>query len=360
MAKDDDTELVAVEPTGSEETGEVVAVEGEGNQSGGEQQQQGTEANADAEATGDERLANEEDDGQEEANATEAVRAARRAERRAKKAREQRAWDRAHKELNFLRGRNEVLERRFSAVEQRQLHTESLSLDGQLDQIENQLRLADDVIKESVEKQDGASNIEASNIKLNLLDKKRALLNQKARLENESRDPRRMDAGGAVRTERPAPAEERVDPEVISHAVAWKRAHPWFKDGRADQDSAIVSAIDDRILEEGFDPATKDYWDELSSRAKEVLPHRFAAARTNGNGAARTNGAERQTESRGPVMANGARERALKPGEMYVSPERKAAMVEAGMWDDPKLRNKQLKAYRQYDEDAAAAARANA
>ena len=129
----------------------------------------------------------------------------------------------------------------------------------------------------------------------------------------------------------------------------------WDPNGR-DDDSKVVLQIDRSLVQEGYQPATKDYWDELRVRSKEALPKRFktASREDEDGGEGSGNGQEKPTGARGPQFRTGGRERPLKKNEVYISPERKEAMIEAGVWDDPVLRNKYLKSYATYDQEASA------
>jgi hypothetical protein len=118
--------------------------------------------------------------------------------------------------------------------------------------------------------------------------------------------------------------------------------HSWWDPNGGDNDSRTVSRLDQAMVNEGFDPTTPEYWDELSRRVEEALPKRYAQ----GNGKA-----EPKKKSTGPRFSTGGRERPLKKGEVYISADRKAAMVEAGVWDDPELRQKYLKSYSKYDSE---------
>lgn len=337
---DDDKDLTVVEDESGE--GEAVVVD---------------------EQAADERLSNEDEDEGDDSAATEAIRAQRRIERKNKKLREHAARERTQKELNLLRNRNEELERersqydhRLRQLESRTSNTEVGSIDAQLATIESNLRDADSIRSVAISKNDGPTAVEAENARDVLRSQRDRLLAQKDHIARQARESegRGTERGTEETTRRQPP---RANPEVVAHATAWKQANPWFKADRSDRDSAVVAGIDDGLLAEGFDPANQDYWDELNSRSKEVLPHRFGGdedrGRSNGSGRSNGGGNTRSNEG-GPRMANGARERQLKPGEVYVSKERKEALIAAGAWDDPKLRARYLKSYQKYDEEAAA------
>lgn len=333
MAKEDDDDLKVIDGV-SDEDGETVVVDEEAAKAGAKDERTAQRADEDDEAEG--RTPEE----------TEAIRANRRLERRAKKQREHAARDSNRRELDFLRTRNEKLERQFSQLEQRTYQSEFTTADRELATIEQQLRQADSIISAGIKSGDGDSVTEAQNIKQDLIEAKRRLNAQKERVVAEAREAQ---TGGKEKEQETQTRQAQVDPELLAHANRWKAANAWYvADGSedGDEDRAIAKIVDSRLAQEGFDPSTSEFWDELTDRLKSKLPHRYAKA----NGG-RSNG---HANGERPAMANGNRERSLKPGEMYVSPERKQALIETGAWDDPKLRQKYLKAYAQYDAEAAA------
>ena len=131
----------------------------------------------------------------------------------------------------------------------------------------------------------------------------------------------------------------------------------WWDPAGRDQDSVTVLQIDRSLVQEGFDPTNKDYWDELRARTQKAVPNRFDSRSGNrGDGGEGSGNGQRQPsgQNRGPQFRTGGRERPLKKNEVYISPERRTAMEEAGVWDDPVLRNKYLKSYADYDAAASA------
>lgn len=327
--KDEDEKLTVVTDQEGADGGETVVLDEEA---------------AKTAAAEDERVGNVEADADEheaeDQGASEEVRAQRRIERKAKKERQRAAQDRNRKELDFLRKRNEDLERRFSATERRVIHTEAATVDDRISQVDRHLDTADQVMASAIENKEGKEYVEAQRAREQLLEHKRKLVAYKERLVNEDRQ--RQEA--PVRQEAQQPPQ--VDPQLIRHADQWMKRNNWFDPNKGDDDSAIVTALDERLATEGFDPTTSEYWEELTDRAKKMLPHRFQAARPNGNGNA-------HAERRGPVMANGARERTLKSGEVYVTADRVQALKDLGVWDDVKIRNRYLRQYEKYDREVA-------
>lgn len=279
----------------------------------------------------DERLA-----GDQEADDDKKER--RRAENKSRRQRQKEARDRNDRELNFLRTRNEDLEQRFSRFEQetdaRISGSEIANIDTSINKARADLQLANTVIQQAVEQNDGKNLAEALNHRDTIRDNLRDLGEAKGYLSTTRRS-----GGDAI--------QQQLDPRHVAHAQKFMVDHDWWDPQGRDQDSIAVLEIDRNLVLEGFDPTQKDYWDELRTRTEDALPRRGTGDRggdKSGNG---------RSQNRGPSFRTGGRERPLKANEVYISPERKAAMEEAGVWDDPVLRNKYLKSYSDYDKQAA-------
>jgi hypothetical protein len=153
------------------------------------------------------------------------------------------------------------------------------------------------------------------------------------------------------------PVEEGPDPELVENVRIWHERNKYFDFGRRDEDSAIVGAIDDMMVRDGWDPRTPEYYDELDNRVARRLPHLKQKAR-GGNGADDDDlddGDQRggQRKPGGPKFRVGGRERPLKSNEVHISRERREAMEEAGVWEDPVLRKNYLKRYAEWDREHA-------
>lgn len=314
--EEQEEEFVAVEEE-SEGTPPADAEQEEEDESEGEEQ--------------DERLA-----GDQEADDDKKER--RRAENKSRRQRQKEARDRNDRELNFLRTRNEDLEQRFSRFEQetdaRISGSEIANIDTSINKARADLQLANTVIQQAVEQNDGKNLAEALNHRDTIRDNLRDLGEAKGYLSTTRR------SGGDY-------VQQQLDPRHVAHAQKFMVDHDWWDPQGRDQDSIAVLEIDRALVMEGFDPTQKDYWDELRTRTEDALPRRGTGDRggdKSGNG---------RSQNRGPSFRTGGRERPLKANEVYISPERKAAMEEAGVWDDPVLRNKYLKSYSDYDKQAA-------
>jgi len=282
-------------------------------------------------AAGDERVGGgepEEDDRKER----------RRQENKSRRTRQKEARERDQRELKFLRGRNEQVERQLGDLSRRQQATETSAIDGRINQIETAIRTADDVYAKAISAGEGDDAAEAMRIRDGLKEQRDGL---KAYKEQ-----------GAVQ-----PVDEGPDPALVENVRIWHERNKYFDFGRRDEDSAIVGAIDDMMVRDGWDPRTPEYYDELDNRVARRLPH-LAQKGKGGNGAdddldddPGDGGGARKPG--GPRFRVGGRERPLKSNEVHISRERREAMEEAGVWEDPVLRKNYLKRYAEWDKEHA-------
>jgi len=141
------------------------------------------------------------------------------------------------------------------------------------------------------------------------------------------------------------PQQPTLDPRLVSNANRWMQDNSWYDPTGRDMDSSMVRTIDNGLAEEGFDPATSEYWDELNSRVKKYLPHRANLRHNSATG-------DSTPRRPSPVAAGGVAASAGKSGGEYtLSPDRVQALKDAGMWDDPAKRAAMIKRYMAQDRD---------
>ena len=110
-------------------------------------------------------------------------------------------------------------------------------------------------------------------------------------------------------------------------------------------DTRVALQVDDILTREGWHPTTQEYWDELDSRLKKYLPHRYNLEHN-------ANTAGQQSGKRSPVAGSGRENSGSSGGSsssFTLSPERVSAMKEAGLWSDPAKREKAIARYREHD-----------
>lgn len=311
--KDEDEEIVIVETDGTELA------------DGAEAQAEEDDGDEDGDGDDDGRMGVSEDDSEDEiVDKTKRNRETRTKRRQVQKA----AKERSQQEIAYLRQQNAELLKRMSAVEGNALNQNAAGVTQQMQQALAEARQAEAIMARAIE----AGNGEDVTAALRLRDEARDRANQLAAYKE------RVEAAAKQAV---AP---RVDPRVQSYAQQWLEANPWYDPSARDEDSAVTKAIDDRMVRDGWDPASPEYWHELTRRVAE----RINTASDNDGGS------ERTPRRKAPPTGN-TREFAPTStrNEVVVTPERKQAMIDAGAWDDPVARKRLLKAYQEYDRNPA-------
>lgn len=251
----------------------------------------------------------------------------KRAQRQNRKFRRRAAIEHKERELAFLRAENEEFKRRLQSVEQQTTQFNLSAMDQRLNETVNELDTVNRIIAKAIEQGQGEDVAKALSIRDQLMERQRQLAEAKRQTESK-------------------PAEKPgKDPRVAAYAKEWISENSWYDPAGRDEDSAIVKVIDQRLAQEGYNPASEDYWIELNNRVAKRLPHKFQD--------------EPMQESKpkakrgGPPMAT-KREYAAPSSrkEVYISPERKQALIDAGVWDNPEERKRYIKRYAEYDRNS--------
>lgn len=268
----------------------------------------------------------DEDDGND--SERESIRERRRLEKLERKERRDQAIKRDKLELDFLRKRNDDLERRVSVQEQRSHQVDLGSYDHAIAKASEEVDLAERVIAKAVEAGNGADVAQAMRYRDQAMQKAQQLQFAKQQAAQQ----------------RPQPQGQQIDDMTMHYAKEFMTDNPWYDSQGRDEDSAIVIAIDQALAKDGFNPQTEDYWNELRKRTARRLPEKFKNQRQTSR--------EERTPRGGPAVGSG-REHAPTSTrkEIYLSPERKQALIDAGVWDDPVLRMKYAKRYSEYDRN---------
>ena len=272
----------------------------------------------------DERTASSaaEDDGNDDER--EAIRERRRLEKLERKERRDQAIKRDKLELEFLRKRNDDLERRVTAQEQRAHQVDISTYDAQIANAAKEAEMAERVIAKAVEAGNGKDVAQALKYRDQAMQKVQQLQYAKQQAAQQR------------------PSGQQLDDMTMHYANEFIKENPWYDSQGRDEDSAIVIAIDQSLAKDGYNPQSEEYWDELRKRAARRLPEKFKTERRDTR--------EERTPRGGPAVGSGREHApATTRKEIYVSPERKQALIDAGVWDDPVLRMKYVKRYAEYD-----------
>ena len=250
-----------------------------------------------------------------------AIRERRRKEKAERKDRRDKAITRDKLELEFLRKRNDDLEKRLSTQEMRAYQSDLQNIDAHYQQAQREVQMAENVIAKASSLGNGEDVVQAMRYRDEAILKAQQLAQYKQQ---------------AVYQQPAQPPA--VDDLTLIHAKEFMEDHPWYDMHGRDEASAVVLAIDNNLAKEGFSPQSEEYWDELRDRVARRLPDKLGKAERKPRG--------------GPAVGSG-REHAPTSTrkEVYISPERKQALIDAGVWDDPVLRMKYVKRYAAYDRD---------
>lgn len=306
LTENDDEELIPVETPPEEE-----------------QEPDSSADDQDDEDEDEERLSASDDDHEEEISSNTKMNRERRKKRR-ETLRKAKEADRLR--IEMLQRQNEEMMRRLAAIEGTNHQSAVHTLEQRIAATRAEIVQAEHIIAKATEAGNGDDVVAA----MRLRDQAMAQAQQLEYAKHQASQPR----------------TPQVDPNVVNYAKQWMEANPWYDPQARDRDSALTKAIDAELAREGYNPASREYWEELTSRVAEAFgdsgeePQRKASERP---------------RRKAPPTGN-TREHAPQSTkrEIYVTPERKQAMIEAGVWDDPVARNRMLKAYQAYDRNSSA------
>ena len=251
----------------------------------------------------------------------EAIRERRRQERRHRKAAQREREETLRRELqardsviNELRGKVEAIERRGNSSELAQLDTAKKQTAQAYNYFKDQIRVA-------TEAGNGAAVADATE----------KMLQAQRRFD----ELQAYEKAYRQRSATPSP----LDPRLVNQAQDWMTRNRWFDPAAKDPDSRIAMTLDQALADEGWDPTTREYWQELDARVQKYLPHRA------------TGGKMKNTKPRPTVAGAGRESGGADSGKTYrLSSDRVQALKDAGIWDDPKQRAEAIRRFREYDK----------
>jgi len=65
-------------------------------------------------------------------------------------------------------------------------------------------------------------------------------------------------------------------PSIDPKAVAWKDANPWF--GTDDEMTSLALGLHQKLVREGIDPRSDEYYDRINGRMRQLFPDQFESA----------------------------------------------------------------------------------
>jgi hypothetical protein len=259
----------------------------------------------------------------------DAIREARRNKRRARKEYHKQVQTEKDQRLHHLQRQNQELLERLSVVERKTQGADIARINKAIEDQEARILFAKQKIKEATETGNGD------------------LLTSAQEMWYEARN--QHDSLVNVKRQATAPQQHQTiqapDPLVQRFASDFMHNNDWYDPNGRDPDSKIALTLDEALSQEGWDPKTPEYWEELENRLQRYLPHRY----TNSNN-------DESYSRRRPksVVTSSGRESSSSGGgrnTFTLSPDQVRAMKDAGMWDDP---DKRAKMIRRYAQDAKA------
>lgn len=255
------------------------------------------------------------------------------AEARRERNRQRRAQNKANRKEYIdslkreLAARDEMineLSTRVASVEQHSIGNQAAQLDNAIQEAANLYNHFKEINRKAIELADGATAVDAQ-------EKMFAAQNRYNMLQNAKKNVSKQ-------VQQPKP----LDPRMVSNAQAWIERNRWYDPSGSDADSDMVMKIDQRLVQEGWNPTTQEYWDELDSRVKKYLPHKAVSGynRPSSNQA---------SKPRVPVSGSNSESATPNKGAYRLSAERVKALREAGIYDDPVKRAEAIRRYQAYD-----------
>ncbi len=244
-----------------------------------------------------------------------------------RKKRQREREEAAQRQIQMLARQNTELAERLSQIERKSTGMEVATVDAHIRSAAEEYQFYKNQIAEGMQTQNPALVTEAIE-KMNAAQRKAEQLT-------------RVKQGYQRNQQTPAPVDQRL----LSHAQRWMNENPWYSHNGTDADS-IRAATEDRILtQEGWQPTTPEYWEELSRRVGQVLPHRAKTVYNAPNA--------KKSGGRPPVAGASASSSpdSVPKGAFRLSQERVEAIKEAGSWDDPKKRERMIAAFKRYDAE---------
>jgi hypothetical protein len=258
----------------------------------------------------------------------EAIRAQRREERKLKKQIHREKAKESNHLINALKKQNQDLAERLSVMERKTSGAELARVDKAIEDAGVQVEYAKMKMQEAVSSSDGVALTRAQEMWYEAQRKMESLQNVKHQATRQMNQPQQN--------------IQVPDPMVQRLAADWMDRNPWYDPHGKDLDSEITQRIDKKLTEEGYDPTTEDYWDELDDRIKKYVPHKSSSEYNQTN--------VRNQRPRSVVTSSGRDSTATtKSNEFRLSPDRVAAIKEAGMWDNAELRQKAIRNYAAWD-----------
>lgn len=265
----------------------------------------------------------------------EAIRARRRQERQERK---QRAKEREESNRRAIAARDSEiaqLRQRLDQVEHRNSAADLAQIDGHMQRLNNAYIEAQKFTAAAATENKGEDYVRGTERMMEIREEFNRLKSIRANAAQVQRQP------------------SPTDMRVAALAQAWHAKNQWYDPSLGDEDSEHAQTIDRRMVREGWNPATEEYWEEFDRRVAQRLPHRAGRAILRGRGANGSGNTEPKGAPGGGSSKDGGRKGGNSEGGYTLSSERVQALKDAGLWNDPDKRKKAIAQYKEYDKQHA-------
>lgn len=244
---------------------------------------------------------------------------AHRGERKSRTQRNRERVDALERTLQSVQAQNQTLQQQVSSIQ-------DINTGSQLAQIDNAIAQANQaadhfksVIATAASNNDGKTIAEATEYMIAARGRAKELSDFK------------QQATRAMNAPKP------LNTEVVNKVRTFFGKNAWYGGPTSnDQDSKILTVLDNSLTAEGWDPSTDAYWAELEIRKIKYLPHRAAKPQARAGGSPVPGGSQSSNTSGKSVF--------------HLSKAQVENMQMAGLWDDPAKRKSTIDQYRKYAE----------
>jgi hypothetical protein len=253
---------------------------------------------------------------------TDAIREARRNQRRARKEIVKQKNVEKDIRLQNLQRQNQELLERLSVVERKTQSADLARIDKALEDKELRMQYAKSKMAEATSNSDGDAFARAQDM---WYEARREIESIKAIKEQ------------AMRTSPNPPIQDNGVVQRLANQ--WMDRNPWYDPNGDDEDSQITKVIDQKLVKEGWQPNTKEYWEELDRRVAKRRGDSYTDSYD-----------EKPSRRPRSVVTSSGRENMNGSGSkntFTLSPEQVRAMKDAGFWDDREKRDRMIKRYAQ-------------
>tara|TARA_R100001079_G_scaffold63126_1_gene32686 strand:- start:469 stop:1410 length:942 start_codon:yes stop_codon:yes gene_type:complete len=150
------------------------------------------------------------------------------------------------------------------------------TLEAEEQKIKAQEASVDDIYKKAVESSDADLMSKATTLKNDIAIKKEKLNVAKAQYQTTQQPVEDQSQYQAYQQPAQQPAPQQIPPpEPTPEALAWWKKNPWYGDASSQdtiEATEYASKVNEYLIQEGFEPDSEEYYDELDKR----ISRRFA------------------------------------------------------------------------------------